>query len=76
MNVAKHESKRLEQILIRDKLKNPARFCEILKKETEHFLNNFFEIVSDSLNVDVKVDNEGFYCYYICGKASRIHICN
>ena len=76
MNIAKHEAQRLEQILIKDKLKNPTRFCDILKKETENFLNNFFESVSDSLCVSVSIDENGFYCYLISGKASRIHICN
>ena len=76
MNIAKHETQRLEQILIKDKLKNPSRFTEILKKETEGFLNNFFENVLDSLCVSVTIDNDGFYCYSISGKASRIHICN
>ena len=75
MNLAKHESERLRQILVKDKLKNPERFSEILKKETQHFLANYFEIEPDSLSVQVSFGNDGYYDLCIATKAKRIFIC-
>ena len=74
MTLAKHESERLEQILMKDKLKSPERFSTVLKKEAEMFLNNFFETVDDSVEVSIKIDSLGFYNYNISGKAKRLHI--
>lgn len=75
MNLAKHESERLKQILIKDKIKDPERFSMILKKETENFLNNYFESVPDSLKVEVGIDDDGCYSFFISGKASRVFFC-
>ena len=74
MNLAKHESNRLEQVLIKDKLKSPERFSLILKKETEMFLNNFFELAEDYPKVSIEIDDLGYYCCHIVAKAKRIHI--
>ena len=75
MNLAKHEKERLEQILIKDKLKSPERFSAILKKETENFISNYFEIVPESLKVTILIDDDGYYKFSVQGQATRIFVC-
>ena len=75
MNLAKHESERLENILIKDKLKSPERFCAILKRETENFLANFFDFEPNSTNISIVIDELGYYKFSIKGIAKRIRIC-
>lgn len=75
MTEAVREAKRLGAVLAKDKMKNPTRFSEILKKETENFLSNFFEYDKDSLCVFVSTNETGDYDFVIKGRAKRLRFC-
>lgn len=72
MTEAMYEEKRINLILAKDKIKNPKRFSTILRKETELFLNNFFQIEKNTLSISVNILDNGNYDIVIKCKATRI----
>ena len=75
MNSALIEEKRLGMILAKDKMKNPARFSAILRKETELFLKGFFDLDANTLSINVNIREDGEFDFVIKGKAHRIVNC-
>ena len=75
MTNAVREEKRLGLVLAKDKMRNPNRFSIILKKETEMFLQSFFDLEPDTLAISVSVCNDSSFDFVIKGKAKRILPC-
>lgn len=76
MTGAYKDERRLTQILAKDKIKNPTRFSTLLKKETESFLKNFFDLQSNTLTISVTICQDGKFDFVIKGRANRLVPCS
>lgn len=62
-------SKRLENVLVKDKSENPNKVAEILKSDILELLKNYMDV--EDLDVDFEVSADG-YVLNVEANASRI----
>ncbi len=62
-------SKRLENVLVKDKSENPNKVAEILKSDILELLKNYMDV--ENLDVDFEVSTDG-YVLNVEANASRI----
>lgn len=72
MSLASIENQRLNEILIKDKIKKPSRFAEIVKKDVYLFLQNYFDILPNNFSVSISLSDFGQYEFVIKGTAKHL----
>ncbi len=71
MSNRENARERLRSVLISDKAVVPADFCELLKSRLEEVLSDYFDIVPQSLEVDLTAER-GSYLFEMHLEADRI----
>lgn len=63
---------RLKNVLVKNKEDNPSKIKNVLKSEILYILKNYMEISAENLDLDIFVDNNGYYQLQLLAKARRI----
>ncbi len=63
---------RLKNVLVKNKEDNPLKIKNVLKSEILHILKNYMEVSAENLDLDIFVDNSGYYQLQVVAKARRI----
>ena len=65
---------RLKNVLIRDKNENPKHIMNVLKSDMLQVLNNYMDIKSENLDIEIVVLENGAYKLLMEGYSNRIKI--
>lgn len=65
---------RLKKVLIRDKNENPKHIMNVLKCDMLQVLNNYMDIKSENLDIEIVVLENGAYKLLMEGYSNRIKI--
>ncbi len=65
---------RLKKVLIRDKNENPKHIMNVLKSDMLQVLNNYMDIKSENLDIEIVVLENGAYKLLMEGYSNRIKI--
>jgi len=71
-NIVKQIYNKTERVLFYDKLKKPREINKIISREINYVLSQYFDIIQDSFNSNVFVQNDGTMDISFSFKASRI----
>ena len=65
---------RLKKVLIRDKNEDPKHIMNVLKSDMLQVLNNYMDIKSENLDIEIVVLENGAYKLLMEGYSNRIKI--
>ena len=65
---------RLKSMMVMDRSENPQKINKVLKAEILYLLNNYFDINSENLELDLGLDNNGEYILSITAKSRFLKI--
>lgn len=65
---------RLKSLMIMDKSETPHKINKVLKSEILYLLNNYFNISSDDLFLDLNVNTDGEYVLEVVAKSRFLKV--
>ncbi len=65
---------RLKSIVMIDKSETSNKITKVIKAEILYLLNNYFDITSEDLDLDIRIDEGGDYNISIIGKSKFLKV--
>ncbi|MDR3293056.1 MAG: hypothetical protein LBT20_03010 [Clostridiales bacterium] len=72
MKEARNAAGRLKNVLMIDKIKSPSGIEDLLKSDIYGLLDNYFEVIPESIDVRLNIDDDNLYDIKISVKARYV----
>ena len=64
--------KRVEQILLNDKMQETGSFTDVIRSDIYNILSDYFDVLDKTLSIEIKLDNYDIYNITINCKADKL----
>ncbi len=72
MRRRKEALKRLQSVLMYDKIQAPSNFCELVKRDLYTALNDYFDMSEKGMDFSIELSRDGKYIITVSAKATRL----
>ena len=72
MRRRKETLKRLQSVLMYDKIQAPSNFCELVKRDVYKALNDYFDMSEKGMDFSLELSRDGKYMITVSAKATRL----